>query len=76
MNLSYGMIIFQVHREHTALLDLERSVEINFIIMVLGSIHSISFFNGVLHLLYLYKREKSMVQKSPGLGLKQSYCWR
>lgn len=42
MNLSYGMIIFQVHREHTAQLDLEKSVEINFIIVILGLSHSVS----------------------------------
>lgn len=42
MNLSYGMIIFQVHPERTAQFDLERSVEINVIAVVLGSMHSIS----------------------------------
>lgn len=52
MNLSYGMIIFQVHPEHTAQFDLERSVEINVIIVVLGSMHSISlmeFFTFFAH---------------------------
>lgn len=52
MNLSYGMIIFQVHPEHTAQFDLKRSVEINVIIVVLGSMHSISlmeFFTFFTH---------------------------
>lgn len=74
MNLSYGMIIFQVHWEHTAQLDLERSVEINFIIVVLGSIYSISLMEFFTFFPYT-KEKRVMVQKSPGLVLRQSYFW-